>query len=70
MSLSELLTTARTLCRADRIRLVQYLVADLAREEGVTLLEEGTAYSMATPLNAFQAAATMLEALGNQNAET
>jgi hypothetical protein len=53
MSLNELLTTVRTLCRADRLRLVQYLVADLAREEGITSLEEGTAYSLTTPLNAF-----------------
>jgi len=30
MTLIELLTTARTLCRADGIRIVQYLVADLA----------------------------------------
>lgn len=70
MTLIELLTTARTLCRADRIRLVQYLVADLAREEGVTPLEEGTAYPIWTPLHSFEAAATMLEALGKQNAET
>jgi len=50
--------------------LVQYLVADLAREEGITSLEEGTAYSIPTPLNAFQAAATMLEALDKQTPET
>ena len=70
MTLIELLTTARTLCRADRIRLVQYLVADLAREEGVTSFEENTAYPIWTPLHAFEAAATMLEALGKQNAGT
>lgn len=70
MSLIELLTTARTLCRADRIRLVQYLIADLAREEGITPLEEGTAYPIWTPLQAFEAAATMLDALGKQDAET
>jgi hypothetical protein len=70
MSLIELLTTAKTLSRADRIRLLQYLVADLAREEGITLFEEGTAYPIWTPLHAFEAAATMLEALGKQNAET
>ncbi len=70
MSLIELLTTARTLSRADRIRLVQYLVADLAREEGITPLEEGSAYPIWTPLHAFEAAATMLQALGKQNAET
>jgi len=70
MSLVELLTTARTLCRADRIRLVQYLIADLAHEEGILPLEEGTAYPIWTPLHSFEAAATMLEALGKQNAET
>ena len=70
MSLIELLTTARTLCRADRIRLVQHLIADLAREEAITPLEEGTAYPIWTPLPAFEAAATMLEALGKQDAET
>ena len=69
MSLIELLTSARTLCRADRIRLVQYLVADLAREEGVTSLEEGTAYPIWTPLHSFEAASTMLEVLGKQNTE-
>ena len=70
MSLIELLATARTLCRADRIRLVQHLVADLARDEGITPLEAGTAYPISTPLHAFEAAASMLEALGKQNAET
>ncbi|MGH9427986.1 MAG: hypothetical protein ACRD2L_17010 [Terriglobia bacterium] len=70
MSLIELLTTVRALCRADRIRLVQCLIADLAREEGITPLEEGTAYPIWTPLHAFEAAATMLEAVGKHNAET
>ena len=70
MSIMELLTTARALCRADRIRLVQYLIADLAREEGITPLEEDTAYPIWTPLHAFEAAAAMLEAVGKQNAET
>ena len=70
MSLIELLTGAKTLSRADRIRLVQHLIADLAREEGVAPLEAGTAYPIWTPLQAFEAAATMLEALGKRNAET
>jgi hypothetical protein len=69
MTLIELLTSARTLCRADRIRLVQYLMADLAREEGMTPLEEGTAYPIWTPLHSFEAAATMLESLGKPNVE-
>ncbi len=63
MSLTELLNTARTMCRADRLRLVQCLVEDLAREEGVSTLADGTSYSISTPLQAFDAAATMLAAL-------
>jgi hypothetical protein len=70
MSLIELLTTARTLCRAERIRLVQYLIADLAREDGLAPLEEGAAYPIWTPLQAFEAAATMLEAAGKANVDT
>jgi hypothetical protein len=50
--------------------LVQYLVADLAREEGVTPLEEGGAFPISTPLHAFEAATSMLEALRKPNAET
>ena len=70
MSVIELLNSARTMCRADRIRLVQCLVDDLAREEGISSLQAGSAFSIATPLSAFDAAATMLAALGKQNTET
>jgi len=69
MSLLDLLATAKTLCRADKIRLVQYLVDDLAREEGVASLETGAAYPIWTPVHAFEAAATMLETLDKQTTE-
>jgi hypothetical protein len=70
MSLIELLSTARTLSRADRIRLVQYLIGDLAREEGVAPVVAAAAYPVWTPLHAFDAAATMLESLTAQSAKT
>ena len=70
MSLIELLNTARTMCRADRIRLVQCLVDDLAREEGLASIGEGNAFPVATPLHAFDAAATMLAALDKANTAT
>ena len=70
MSLTELLNTARTMCRADRIRLVQCLVDDLAREEGVSSLEDGASLPVATPLQAFDAAATMLAALDQTKPRT
>jgi len=70
MSLTEFLSTARRLSRADRIHLVQCLIADLAREEGIPPPEEGSAYPIWTPLHAFEAATTMLEALSKNDAET
>ncbi len=70
MSLTELLNTARTMCRADRVRLVQCLVDDLAREEGFSALENGHSYPVSTPLQAFDAAATMLAALDQAKPQT
>lgn len=70
MSLTELLNTARAMCRADRLRLVQCLVDDLAREEGGSSLEAGTSYPISTPLQAFDAAATMLAAIERTKPQT
>jgi hypothetical protein len=39
MSLAEVLPMVQTLPRADKLRLVHFLVSELAREEGITLLE-------------------------------
>lgn len=63
MSLAELLPSVQTLPRADRMRLAQFLIAELAREEGVEPLREGDSYPVWTPLGAYDAAAVMLQAL-------
>jgi hypothetical protein len=66
MSLSELLPKVQALPRADKLRLIQMMVVDLAREEGVPLIEVGTPYPVWSPHHAFEAAAAMLKALDEE----
>ena len=69
MSLTELFPAIRRLPRADKLRLMQFLVIDLAREEGIPLLSADAAYPMWTPLNAFDAADTLLQMLQTHQTE-
>lgn len=63
MPLTELLPILQQLPRADKLRLVQFLVSELAKEEGVPLLSSDGSYAVWTPYNAFSAADTLLKAL-------
>lgn len=63
MGLEELLPTLQTLPRADKLRIVQYLVSELAKEEGIALFEADKDYPIWTPHNCFEAADTLLNAL-------
>jgi len=56
--------------RADKLRLMQFLVIDLAQEEGVPLLAADAEYPVWTPLNAFDAADTLLQMLKTHQGET
>jgi hypothetical protein len=69
MSLAELVPVVRALPRADKLRLVQLLVGDLAREEGVPPVEVGTPYPVWTPYHAYDAAAVLLQALDAEGAK-
>jgi len=69
MSLTELFPAVRTLPRADKLRLMQFLVIDLAQEEGVSLVAADAEYPIWTPLNAFEAAETLLQMLETHRAE-
>lgn len=69
MSLTELLPVVRTLPRADKLRLMQFLVIDLAHEEGVPLLVADAEYPIWTPLNAFDAAETLAHVLEKHQTE-
>jgi hypothetical protein len=49
---------------------MQFLVIDLAQEEGVPLLAADAEYPIWTPLNAFDAADTLLQMLQTHQANT
>ncbi len=68
MSLAELLPTVQALPRADKLRLIQFLAGELAREEGAPLIKDGGSYPVWTPLDAFDAGATLLEFLEKERA--
>lgn len=65
-SLKELLPKLHELPRADKLRLIQLMVVDLAREEGVPLIEADQSFPVWSPHNAFSAAETLLEAVGEE----
>ncbi len=62
MELTELLPTLRELNRADKLRLMQFLVSELAKEENA-LLNIGESYPVWSPYNSFEAANALLNAL-------
>ena len=62
MSLTELFPAIKMLPRADKLRLMQFLVIDLA-QEGIPLLAAEAEYPIWTPLHAFDAAETLLQML-------
>ncbi len=68
MSLTELFPDVVQLPRADKLRLMQLLVVELAREDGVALLSPGAEYPIWTPLDAFDAAETLMHMLENHRA--
>ncbi len=63
MSLADLMPIVQALPRADKLRLMQLLVVELAREEGVPLVELGGSYPVWTPHHAYDAAAVLLREL-------
>ena len=65
MSLAELLPSVRALPRSEKFRLIQELIVDLARDEGLT---EGE-YPVWSPYDAHEAAATLLRLLEQDKAE-
>lgn len=62
MPLAELLPRLRELNRAEKLRAMQFLVAELVNEEA-HLLTPGRAYPVWSPHDASEAASAMLEVL-------
>ena len=68
MSLTELVPEVKQLPRIDKLRLMQVLVVELAKEEGVSLLLQEGEYPIWTPLNAYDAAETLMKMLEEHQA--
>jgi hypothetical protein len=69
MSLTELFPAIKMLPSADKLRLMRFLVIDLAQEEGVPLLAADAEYPIWTSLHAFEAADALLQMLKTHQAE-
>jgi hypothetical protein len=55
MATADLFPTLRSMPRADKLKVMQSLIAELARDEEPTL-ESGAAYFLWSPLNSHEAA--------------
>jgi hypothetical protein len=58
MSLSELVPALQILPRSDKLKVIELLMTDLTREEGIEL-QAGAAYPIWTPYDAYDAAQTL-----------
>jgi hypothetical protein len=65
MPLTELLPILQELSRADKLRVLQFLVLELAKEEGALLMPE-VSYPIWSPNEAFDAAAVLLNVLESE----
>jgi ligand-binding sensor protein len=65
MSLTDVLPEVQTLSRLDKIRLIQFLARDLARDEE-NLIEPGRSYPVWSPDRAFAAAAVLQQILEDE----
>ncbi|MBI3407882.1 MAG: hypothetical protein HY040_05945 [Planctomycetes bacterium] len=59
MPLADVLPSIQSLPKADKFRLVQLLIADLARADGVLPFEPGASYPVYTPLDQHLAASQL-----------
>ena len=70
MTLSEVLPTIQSLPRSDKLRLIQILAADIARDEGIALDVANKTVPIWSPHDSFQGAATLLRVLDEDKVAT
>ncbi len=67
MNLTELLPQLRELSRAEQLQIMQFLLSEIAKSEGVSLLEPGQTYPVWSPYDADEAANTLTQLLEEHN---
>ncbi len=68
MTLTDVLSALEELSHSDKLRAVQFLVFEIAKEEDA-VLSPGAAYPIWSPYNSFEAAQTLLSALKEEQAD-
>jgi len=63
MTLSKVLPTIQSLPRADKLRLIQLIAADVARDDGIALDVANKTIPIWSPYDSFHGAATLLRVL-------
>jgi len=67
MTVSELFPQLRELSRADKLKVMQFLISEMAKEEETQLLEPGKSYPVWSPYDAHEAANTLTQLLEENN---
>jgi hypothetical protein len=70
MSLAELFPVVRSLPHPDKLRLLQFLAGELARENGLPMVQPGAEYPIWSPYDAFDAAAAMARVLQEEGSRS
>jgi hypothetical protein len=70
MSFAEMMPELQALPRADKLRAIQFLATELAREERVDLLPAGASCPIWSPFDAFDAARTLMQLLDQERASS
>ncbi|NJL42784.1 MAG: hypothetical protein HC935_04265 [Pseudanabaena sp. SU_2_4] len=65
MTIAELFPTLRDLPRADKLKVMQFLITELAKEEEPTL-QQGATYSLWSPLNSHEASHKLAQLLESE----
>lgn len=69
MTIVELLPQLQALPRGEKLRVVEFLVSEIAREEELQPLVAGAAYQIWSPFDASEAAATLQSLLDQEKRE-
>ena len=67
MTIAELFRTLRSLPRADKLKVMQFLIAELSKDEEPSL-QPGATYLLSSPLNSHAAAQKLAQLLDSEQA--
>ena len=70
MIVTELFPTLKILSRAEKLKVMEFLVQELTAAEEVSPLESGMTYHLWSPLNSHKAAQTLATLLEDEQSES